>query len=422
MRFTRIAEDLEKLPCELHDTVLKDLEFEQLLRLSQTAGPRLTWSLENSLSTWSVYLRQGNIPRLYSLLEITDLVRKYCFKPPKSKESVSSCLHIWPPRQLRFLLYRGSDWALHEDDNRYTMHFWYYKTLMTKADIVDGDSLCSNWLSSLNEMVISTSWDVFHTDYARLVEPWVPSLACAATVFRKIPLLGEDQNLTTLQVVQTALSIQELHEFISLYQETRQVRAEALAAELCRLADIYEAHSGFLKQTFAPQTRRLNKQHIPTVMRNEARKLTKRMAHTWWKEGERYRYHFAFPFPGLVPYDWTLRLFDEVLQKHAAPDLPHHKGIVENAKAVHDALPTWARSARSFKALNEEINRWAPQNKKYMQPSTTSTMWEKAYQTHTGEDIAWLQKFCEVVAQMEKVFLEVVEGVRGLGWVIGAPQ
>jgi len=71
VRFTRIAEDLERLPCELHDAVLKDLEFEQLLRLSQTAGPRLAWSLENSLSPWSLYLRQGNIQTLCSLLEIT---------------------------------------------------------------------------------------------------------------------------------------------------------------------------------------------------------------------------------------------------------------------------------------------------------------------------------------------------------------
>jgi hypothetical protein len=144
MRFMCIAQDLQKLPCELHDAVLKDLEFEQLLRLSQTAGPHLTWSLENSLSLWSLYLRQGNIHGLCSLLEITDLVRKYCFKPPKSKESALSCLHIWPPRQLRFLLYRGSDWLLHEDDNGFTMQYHYYQTLMAKAAIVDGDSLYSH--------------------------------------------------------------------------------------------------------------------------------------------------------------------------------------------------------------------------------------------------------------------------------------
>lgn len=39
----QIARDLEKLPCELHDGILFDLKFAQLIRLSACAGPRVSW-------------------------------------------------------------------------------------------------------------------------------------------------------------------------------------------------------------------------------------------------------------------------------------------------------------------------------------------------------------------------------------------
>lgn len=110
-RFERIAQDLEKLPCELHDTVLKDLEFEQLIRLSVFAGPRLNWSLENSLSPWGKHFREGNTSRLQALLGITAQVRKFCFQLPKSRKTDRVRSDTWPPLPLHFLHHRGSDWS-----------------------------------------------------------------------------------------------------------------------------------------------------------------------------------------------------------------------------------------------------------------------------------------------------------------------
>jgi len=244
---------------------------------------------------------------------------------------------------------------------------------MTKAATVDGDSLSSHWLSSLNEMVIDASWDALHTNYSRLVEPWTASVPGSGAIFQKIPFVGVATGAQCgidVKAKQTALGMQELHDFISLYQRIRQVRAEALAAELYRLANMYDEYPEFLKQPLAPKTQRLNKQHIPTGMRNEARKMTKKIVHASWRYGERYKYHFAFPFPGLVPYDWTLQLFKEVVEKSAVSDLPHRKGIAENIKVVHDGLPTWTLGA------NEQVNRWAPENTKDMQtPGTTPEMW-----------------------------------------------
>jgi hypothetical protein len=60
-RFKRIARDLEKLPCELHEGVLAELEFGQLIRVSISAGPRLQWSLENSPALWSKYFRDEQV-------------------------------------------------------------------------------------------------------------------------------------------------------------------------------------------------------------------------------------------------------------------------------------------------------------------------------------------------------------------------
>jgi hypothetical protein len=47
-----------------------------------------------------------------------------------------------------------------------------------------------------------------------------------------------------------------------------------------------------------------------------------------------------------------------------------------------------------------------------MQHFFTSVIWENAYQIHPEGDIAWLQRFCEAVAQMEKVFPEVLEEIK----------
>jgi hypothetical protein len=105
------------------------------------------------------------------------------------------------------------------------------------------------------------------------------------------------------------------------------------------------------------------------------------------------------------------------VEKSAVSDLPHRKGIAENVKVVHDGLPTWTWGA------NEQVNRWSPEKTKDMQtPGTTPKMWEKTYQTHPEEDLVWLQKFCEVVAQVKEMFPQVLEDVRGPDWVIGAPQ
>jgi hypothetical protein len=107
-RFKRIAEDLEKLPCELHEGVLVDLEFEQLIRLSLYAGPGLLLSLENSPSTWGKFFR-GGMGEWQILLALTDQARKWCFKTLKSKDGRPGIFR-YPSGTLAFVHYRSLDW------------------------------------------------------------------------------------------------------------------------------------------------------------------------------------------------------------------------------------------------------------------------------------------------------------------------
>jgi len=77
-RMKRIARELEKLPCELHEGVLVHLELEQLVRLSKFAGPRMVWSLENNQFSMGLFLRGGNWTQWHQLLQLTGEVRKRC--------------------------------------------------------------------------------------------------------------------------------------------------------------------------------------------------------------------------------------------------------------------------------------------------------------------------------------------------------
>jgi hypothetical protein len=426
-RFERIAQDLEKLPCELHDGVLKDLEFEQLIRLSASAGPRLLWSLENSLSPWGKFFRdEGSIPQLQTLLGITDQVKKFCFQLPKSKKTDRVRHDTWPPANLTFLHHRDSDWS-RTGTSRYRTLQLMQQQLLAAADLsqaeftpadrpsfANSSALNGHWLRSLNEIVIQMTWQAFQSDYSRLIEPWVPEVEGAASIFAKVQVVGQVLKVDLAHAKRNALSLDELKNFMTFYQQLRETRAKALAQELCRLAGLYEAHPTCFKTPFAPERRRLNEKHVPTQMRIEARKMTKRVTNTWWKDKEIYKYRFAFPFPGLVPYGWTLQLFDKVLKEgHAVLTTDQHEEMFKKARITRSVLPAWAAGVPDMGALTQQVERWEPRYKAIMS-------WGLAYQPHKEWEVRWLETFGEVVAWMEAQFPDLLQEVRGPGWVVGA--
>jgi hypothetical protein len=403
-RFERIARDLEKLPIELHNGVLVDLEFQQLIRLSQHAGPRLVSSLEDNLSPWGMFFRDGNALLMQRLLALTDRLEKLCFKQPKSKDVYEDTFaYASSNGQLYFLRNSGS-WRSSNGSYPYT------------PQLVDASSLSSHWLSWLNELAINTTWRALHADYLELIEPWMAQLDGAAVIFGKVPFFKE--TLTSYQTgsslteaKRNALSIEELSKFIDLYQQLRVIRAKGLAEELYRLANLYEAHPSRLTMPFAPQTPRLNKQHIPSNMHYETRKLTKRASTTWWSYKEMYRYRFIYPYPALVPYDWTIQLFCKVLHNGMLSESLYPGAIVKSCERVVMGIPVWVRNLRPFETdemakLSKALDLIA------LEPNESSS-WRLTYCTHPDDELRWLEEFVGVVAWMELEFPDVLQEVQG---------
>jgi hypothetical protein len=171
-------------------------------------------------------------------------------------------------------------------------------------------------------------------------------VANASAVFEKIPFLGKttfdgisDGNMELAK--RNAFSIEELMDFMDVYQRIRVIRSESLAGELYCLADLYEAHPTRLTMPYAPQTCRLNTDHVPTNMRHEAQKPVRRANYTWWGSKEIYRYRFEFTFPALVPYGWTVQLFRRVMHTHVRSDSVHPEEIIEMSKIVLGSVPRW---------------------------------------------------------------------------------
>jgi hypothetical protein len=433
-RFERIARDLERLPVELHNNVLVDLEFQQIIRISRYAGPRLTSSIQDSLSPWGVFFRDGNTSLLQRLLALTDRLKQFCFRlrdvDDWGQDTFDNACFKGP---LWFIRNRGPKWRSQNNPyERWNNNCYRYKYSSNDPDpdnprLVDAASLSSHWLSSLNEITISTTWKALHADYSRAIEPWIAQLDGAATIFDKIPLVGksttsyhEGPNLSQLKSSRTALSVEELSDFIDLYQKIRVLRAEALAQELYRLADLYEAHSSRLKMPFAPQTPRLNKTHIPSNMRCEARKIVKRASTTWWNCKEIYRYRFAYPFPALVPYTWTIQLFCKVLHGGKLSESLHPDTIVKSCKSMMQRIPAWSPPCdlphlitNDMAGLSNALDLIAlgPKHLWY---------WESTLCPHTDKDLEWLESFADVMVWMEAEFPETVKEVRGHRWEDGA--
>lgn len=208
------------------------------------------------------------------------------------------------------------------------------------------------WLVELNSIVITSTWVTFHEDYCRIVEPILPRLhPQASQLFAKITPDSFHARWygSHYYEIDPTFSVNELEAFIDTYQQFRLVRAEMLAVELYRLADIYETHPTRLKQPFDTRIQvpnAFNAQHVPTQMRHEARKRVRRAKNARWNSREVKPSRFMYP--PLVPYESQLQSFCDGLE-----DIANKQGIdgersapveiVEKCQAVVQNAPDWAR-------------------------------------------------------------------------------
>ncbi|KAF2678926.1 hypothetical protein K458DRAFT_394338 [Lentithecium fluviatile CBS 122367] len=346
-RFERVARSMEKLPCELHESILDELNFEQLIRLSQFAGTRLTWSLRNSLSPWQKFF---------------------------ADEASTKQLHV---RDIfPFLSYLKSDWKNHGTYGRWP------------PAPTDCDLLSRDWQRLLGGRVYLTTRSTFH-DYTRMIEPWVLDLE------RDRP-----GSTAILQNPRAITDLEGLIDFMDLYWKLRRTRAEALADELYGLADLYDTHPTRLKQPFAPQKRRMNENHVPAALRHDAQGLVKKSNSTWIGNKALYASRFAYPFPALVPYDWCMQLFMKVLEKYDLSESVYPEAMVEKCKAVLEAPPGWAAAVTVEVTARPRTDPIADLSKAFgkldLIPESMSTHILKertgnAYLPHPDADLKWME-------------------------------
>jgi len=393
-RYQRIAQDLEKLPCELYGDILDELEYSQLIRLSSCAGPRLIWSLKNSRSLWGKYFRGEDMSKWQTLLSITDRGKFACFKKPESRDDLPDVFK--DKGRLYFLTYRNSDWK-HELDKNWTRFRQERGELGTR------------WLSELNAIILTETWTTFHEDYSRIVAPILPKLPVqASAIFSRIPELGERDYKYQHHADGAVFSADKLAAFVDMYQQVRLVRAETLAAELHRLADIYEAHPTRLKQPFDPRNKapdEFNAQHIPTQMRREARRMIKRSKTARWNSRD--VKPFRFKYPPLVPYESQIQYFYDGLD--GAPSAPVE--IVEKCQAIMENAPDWAGedAAREVDGVTDLCK--ALENQHISERGLTPKLCIRASRFQSAglpvlprgdAELDWLVDFAEATARLEE--------------------
>jgi hypothetical protein len=192
------------------------------------------------------------------------------------------------------------------------------------------------------------------------------------------------------------LSIEELAKFFDVYQQIRTIRAEALAAELYRLANLYETHPNHLKEPFAPESPRPNEKHVPFQMRSEARQLVRRATNTWWGKKQSYPSRFRYAFPAIVPYARSVGIF-----KNGTEELKQSKcilpmTIMEKSEAVYKAWPDWAMDNDAYAQMYSMRN--ARNDVGHIRLAALG----RTNYPHSEIDLRWTENIVEVVAWMKE--------------------
>ncbi|KAF4544904.1 Appr-1-p processing protein [Lasiodiplodia theobromae] len=413
-RFARIARDLEKLPPELIEPVLADLEYGQIVRVSQFGGPRVTWAIENS-PAWSRFFR-GKLPVLQQLDDLTNELITLCYSTGGFKNSP------WYD-QLSFLRYQ-------KDNFRFK-----YPT-----------DWASHWASMVRGRLHSVAQDLYpnFTETAYFLFPAGTPLNANETeeVEFFIDTAFTLYSLKTNNWPANVPPLPVLARWIALYKRVRHARLAAQAAELDRLVALHERHADRVKQPWAPQTRRPNPDHVVAGLRREAARLKRRNVDgRVWHGRELSGYRFRPAFAALVPYDWCLRLFCEVLKRHPVPEEEEEEGlaegrgdgessvyppkVVEMMREALEGLPSFYHvyGERMLDPSRPETLRTARTPWSVSEPADgregrflTKRARGKNPFPHSDNELRWLETFVEVILWMEEHFPSLVNEVRGEEW------
>lgn len=407
-RFARIARDLEKLPSELIEPVIADLELQTIIRIAQHGGPRLIWSVENS-PKYRCFFQTRRLELQY-LLTVTDQLATFLHQNPAARISNPDLIALVNP---------------------------YHNTSLAIA-FTDANALITSWLSALQNHVHRIAASQGRLELRR-VATYIVDPASRTT-------------LTTSLTSHHPLTPSRISTFLTLYQTARHSRATALAAQLRRLATLYSKNPTRLKQPFAPQTSRPNAAHVPTQLRIDADRIENR--DQAWEGRDRAFHRFRHAFPALVPYNWCLRLFARVVEAGDSPwpvELaPAVKRAVEGMPCFYERFAEGAvmRGGDKVEDLRVVGTKWAVEEmpegrvwseleKRLRVPQRNGKgegFWavpgfltmeggseegNEGYFPHPEAELEWLEAFVTCVEWMEERFPKLVEEVRGVEWEEG---
>ncbi|KAJ4990929.1 hypothetical protein SVAN01_03500 [Stagonosporopsis vannaccii] len=389
-----IAQDLEKLPLELIEQVIREATFERVIRLSHWAGLRLTQACTISPSWRHLMGKEEDRKTWQTCLRLTDDLNVLCFKarhgarPIFDKRVPVRCRHSSRAR------------CLCDRDVSFLQRGPYHLTC-------DVSTMQHLWLDVLSDLF---RLNCSHRDLS-LFEALHDSSQAKQTLFTHL-----------LNFRQLSLSANELDLAIQLYQRALATRQIALANELRRLATLYEAHHSLLKLPFAPQNSRVRAAHVLQQFRSRARKL-ERAPLTLYNRAN-YRTYFQDHFPALVPYDWTLRFFVAVLGKEQL--------LSDKRRFVLDGIAYYFLRKIEFSRLHRHMRTvgtpWFPTHHGGEQPeflagkSGPTRGREGPYATHTDIELTWLESFVEVVADLMERFPQAAEAAQAGGRLEAGPN
>lgn len=206
--------------------------------------------------------------------------------------------------------------------------------------------------------------------------------------------------------------------FVSSYQRAREAGAEALAQQLEHLAALYEAHPTSFKMPFDPRPHppsKLNVAHIPKTMRSQARRIVNMARAGKWRRNRVFWHRFGWP--GLVPYECYVRLFNGVVLWKGL--LEGEGKLIEECRRIIEDKPAWADGGGKSEgdAIEELSSTMERQNLgDGAMPIRIQVRLEDAEDKgkvlaapRAEAELQWLERFAQVTTSLEQAYPDLAK-------------
>lgn len=369
-----LAIDLENLPLEMSEEVLKDLNFEQAILLSSRAGPQLESASEISPSWKQHFGTEENHAICQKYLQLTDQINVVCFDTRRDARA-------WFKLETHYYYYYGNYRREHSSNKNIKF-------------LQDGPSCDMDGSSGLR-----TQW----------LEAMGSALQVGAAFFGDAPF----QRSSHPKASRDARSKEgDVEKGLRHDQGALSARRSSLVGELRRLATLYEAHPQLLKLPYAPQDSNTDTRHIPRQFRARANKIEKAPLSIYTSGGG--RTYFNKIGAALVPFDWTIRFLVSILRDE--------KEIEEKSRFLLDSLARYYLRKAEPGGQQNIYDAGIPWLLSLLKPRQLGFLagsdgreWikdETPLSAHVDNELDWLEKYVEAVAELVKKYPEAAKAAR----------